>query len=319
MGIYFDPFASNDGYTKMGNALADTSSLPLFSTNKDARKKTDGLPDGKDSAEIRRINDLETRPGHSAGYTQNDVDEMENRQDNSKDTEDRGVKSTPEGMAAEEKNQVKAKMDRSEPADFKVFGSLDDIAEWDVPASGNEKKPADDITEWDVLPDGRGPSSEPARDPDQDAGSQPGKAEDYLDHLDRKAGVHEAGRKIDKDGSSNAVIRDENTIQIERKEPENRHHHYHHRHKKSLYRRIRHYYRKHQSTLAVILLLLILALFAGGFFVYRRTKVQKREHISSTHSYDMGSGYRVVYHNGKKYRYNNLITTVLYAGLDSTG
>lgn len=41
--------------------------------------------------------------------------------------------------------------------------------------------------------------------------------------------------------------------------------------------------------------------------------------ITAANTHDTGSGYRDIIYEGKHYRYNSLITTVLYAGVDGTG
>ncbi len=106
------------------------------------------------------------------------------------------------------------------------------------------------------------------------------------------------------------------TIRME-KSP--RKHHRSHHHRKGPLRRFRHWYRKHSMMICVVFLLFLAAAAAGGYVVYKRTSQQKRQHVSSSNSHDMGSGYRVINYEGKKYRYNNLITTFLYTGIDSSG
>lgn len=60
------------------------------------------------------------------------------------------------------------------------------------------------------------------------------------------------------------------------------------------------------------------ALFLG-IIVYQNQKVQRSRMVTAGHSYDMGSGYRNLRYKGEHYQYNNLITSILYAGVDSTG
>lgn len=52
---------------------------------------------------------------------------------------------------------------------------------------------------------------------------------------------------------------------------------------------------------------------------YQHQMEQKEMQVQAEHSYNTGSGYRDIVYNGKKYRYNTLIRTILYAGIDSTG
>lgn len=60
---------------------------------------------------------------------------------------------------------------------------------------------------------------------------------------------------------------------------------------------------------------------AAGFCVwaYQMQKQQDNRHVTAGNSVDMKAGYRYVTYNGKKYQYNSLITTILYAGVDSEG
>lgn len=46
---------------------------------------------------------------------------------------------------------------------------------------------------------------------------------------------------------------------------------------------------------------------------------QKAMQISAGNSHNVGSGFRNITYNGEKYEYNNRITTILYAGVDSDG
>lgn len=56
-----------------------------------------------------------------------------------------------------------------------------------------------------------------------------------------------------------------------------------------------------------------------AFLFVRGQKKQSSQHVTAGNSIDMETGYRNITYNGKKYRYNSLITTVLYAGIDSVG
>ena len=51
--------------------------------------------------------------------------------------------------------------------------------------------------------------------------------------------------------------------------------------------------------------------------VVNKLKEQKNYHVTGANSVDVGAGYRYTEYNGKKYQYNNRVTTLLYAGLDS--
>lgn len=67
------------------------------------------------------------------------------------------------------------------------------------------------------------------------------------------------------------------------------------------------------------LVAVLIAAAVLGFIAYSRQKEQKAQHITAGESHDMGLGYREIEYKGEKYRYNALITTVLYAGIDSEG
>ncbi|MDO5541624.1 MAG: LCP family protein [Eubacteriales bacterium] len=56
-----------------------------------------------------------------------------------------------------------------------------------------------------------------------------------------------------------------------------------------------------------------------GNLAYRTHKAQENRHVTAGNSIDMKSGYRNITYNGKEYQYNSLITTILYAGIDSEG
>lgn len=95
-----------------------------------------------------------------------------------------------------------------------------------------------------------------------------------------------------------------------------RHHHHHRTHHKVTspggrrQRLIRVF-----SCLAVCLVVL-----AGiGIFFWKQQREQSRMQITAGNVHDVGSGYRNIEYQGKKYQYNNLITCILYAGIDSEG
>ena len=98
------------------------------------------------------------------------------------------------------------------------------------------------------------------------------------------------------------------------------HHHHHHRHhRRGPFARLRRRIKKHKKEVSLVAVLLILVFLFLGFFAYRNMSSQKSLHVESGNSYDMGAGYRNVVYNGRKYEYNQLITTVLYVGVDAQG
>ena len=92
----------------------------------------------------------------------------------------------------------------------------------------------------------------------------------------------------------------------------------HHR-KHSKIRRIKRWLRRNKKMMALILIIVFLCAGALAFLAVKAQEKQKSQHVTSGNSVDMQTGYRNVTYNGKEYRYNSLITTVLYAGIDSVG
>ena len=66
-------------------------------------------------------------------------------------------------------------------------------------------------------------------------------------------------------------------------------------------------------------LVCVLAVAVIGVFVYKNQKDQKLQKVTAGNSYNMGSGFRNIEYKGESYQYNNRITTILYAGVDSVG
>ena len=91
------------------------------------------------------------------------------------------------------------------------------------------------------------------------------------------------------------------------------HHHHHH----GIWYRMRRWMRHNKKFAAAAALLCIVVLSAGGFFLLHSQKEQSRLHVTAGNSVDMKGGYRTITWKDKDYQYNSLITTILYAGLDS--
>ena len=85
------------------------------------------------------------------------------------------------------------------------------------------------------------------------------------------------------------------------------HHHGHHRRQREK--------RRKMILLGVTIAVAVIALATG--VVLKKLNEQKIYHVTSAKSVDVGAGYRYTEYNGKKYQYNNRVTTLLYAGLDS--
>lgn len=91
----------------------------------------------------------------------------------------------------------------------------------------------------------------------------------------------------------------------------------HHRHGK--FYRLRRWLRYNKKLAVGSALICAVIILISVIFLVRVSRRQAERHVMSGNSYDMGSGYRNLTYNGKQYQYNSLITTVLYAGIDSTG
>ena len=62
----------------------------------------------------------------------------------------------------------------------------------------------------------------------------------------------------------------------------------------------------------------ICVLAVAGLGMYMAAKDQSVQPIEVGNSVDVGTGYRQIEYEGRKYRYNDRITTIVYAGVDST-
>lgn len=85
------------------------------------------------------------------------------------------------------------------------------------------------------------------------------------------------------------------------------------------HRRRSHRSRRRRKLLLAYAAVILIAVGAGGTFLLRSYREQSAQRITAGNSQDMKSGYRNLTWNGREYQYNSLITTVLYAGIDSRG
>ena len=97
---------------------------------------------------------------------------------------------------------------------------------------------------------------------------------------------------------------------MDSKENSRRRHQRHH-HRKSRQQR------KQQKMLILGLAAAVVFVGLAAAVVVNKLKEQKNYHVTGANSVDVGAGYRYTEYNGKKYQYNNRVTTLLYAGLDS--
>ena len=96
-------------------------------------------------------------------------------------------------------------------------------------------------------------------------------------------------------------------------------HHRHHRHHHSVWYRMRRWVRHNKKLAAVSAVIVAAAVLGGGTYLHSSLQAQQKLHVTSGNSVDMKNGYRTRTYDGKEYQYNSLITTILYAGIDSEG
>lgn len=91
----------------------------------------------------------------------------------------------------------------------------------------------------------------------------------------------------------------------------------HHHRRKSRLRRFQHWMKKNKKMLLCCAALCVgtAAAVTGG--AMHSLNEQKGRQVTAGKASDTGAGYRYLTSNGKTYQYNNRITTILYAGLDS--
>ena len=74
---------------------------------------------------------------------------------------------------------------------------------------------------------------------------------------------------------------------------------------------------KKQIIISLVICLAV-ALFAAVFIHMEQTK-QKSMQITAGNTHNVGNSYGNIVYKGQEYQYNNRITNILYAGVDSTG
>ena len=67
----------------------------------------------------------------------------------------------------------------------------------------------------------------------------------------------------------------------------------------------------------VCAILAVIIVGVAGVLMYRQVMAQRGFDVAIGNQVDVGTGYRQIEYNGKKYRYNDRITTIVYAGLDA--
>lgn len=96
-------------------------------------------------------------------------------------------------------------------------------------------------------------------------------------------------------------------------------HHHHHHHRHSIWYRIRRWVRHNKKLTAGSVLVVAAAVLAGGTFLHHSMQAQQKMQVTAGNSLDRKDGYRTRIYDSQEYQYNSLITTILYAGIDSEG
>lgn len=81
-------------------------------------------------------------------------------------------------------------------------------------------------------------------------------------------------------------------------------------------RRIKRWLHRHKWA-GIAVLMIIIALAGTAFWMRRDMKSRSRYQVSSGRKVDMRGGYQDIMYNDRAYRYNNRVTAMLYAGIDS--
>ena len=83
--------------------------------------------------------------------------------------------------------------------------------------------------------------------------------------------------------------------------------------------RLKRWFRHHKRAFVPSFVLVFAVLSGTGAWMVWSQRQQESRQVTAGNSHDVGSGYRNITYNGKEYRFNNLVTAVLYAGIDSEG
>lgn len=74
-----------------------------------------------------------------------------------------------------------------------------------------------------------------------------------------------------------------------------------------------------RKQILISALICLVVLLAAGIFIWKEQGRQQSMQITAGNTHNVGSSYRNIVYKGEKYQYNNRITNILYAGVDSTG
>ena len=83
--------------------------------------------------------------------------------------------------------------------------------------------------------------------------------------------------------------------------------------------RMARWWRPNKKLIEFCLVLCVVVTAGLGIGIHTGLKRQNSRHVTASNYVNMGSCYRNLTYQKKKYQYNELVTTVLYAGIDSEG
>ena len=89
-----------------------------------------------------------------------------------------------------------------------------------------------------------------------------------------------------------------------------------HHHRRSLKHRFKRWLLRHKGIFVALLVILV-AVIVGWYPVRRDMVRQAGYRIDAGELTDVDVNYRSIVYDGKNYRYNSRVTTILYAGVDS--
>ena len=96
----------------------------------------------------------------------------------------------------------------------------------------------------------------------------------------------------------------------------NHHHHHHHSSWRRFKHRVKRWLHKHRWA-GFAAVMLVVALLGTAYWMRSDMKNRASYRVSSGRKVDVGGGYRDITYKGQAYRYNNRVTAILYAGIDS--
>ena len=96
-----------------------------------------------------------------------------------------------------------------------------------------------------------------------------------------------------------------------------KHHRHHGSHRNHSSREQNKTLRQKQFLLSAVICLAVVLI--AGVFIWKEQGRQQSLQITAGNTHNVGNSYRNIVYKGEKYQYNNRITNILYAGVDSAG